>query len=257
MRGLALLLTMGSVCLQSGCALFSGENDESPGEQRQSSELVELHTNLGIRYLREGQNSRALRRLRQALEEDPSHTPAHNTIALVYERLGDKEKAEKHYVRAVTLNPKDSSAHTNYGRFLCTQGKYAEAERQFQAAIDNPFYQRKEVAFLNYGLCMKLAGDVRKAEDYLRRTLTVNPRLPVALLAMSEVELERGNQQIAKDYLKRYLVVAKHTPQSLWAGVRIERALGDRRTASNYASLLKSTYPDSRETRLLLDSGVQ
>ena len=54
---------------------------------------------------------------------------------------------------------------------------------------------------------------------------------------------------------ERYLELADHTAKTLWLGIRVERDLGDRNTASSYAMLLKANYPDSRETRLLLESG--
>ena len=72
---------------------------------------------------------------------------------------------------------------------------------------------------------------------------------------MSEVSFQTERYLPARAYLERYLAVSSHSPQSLWLGVQIERKLGDKNSASSYAMMLKSNYPDSRETQLLLESG--
>ncbi|MDX1514035.1 MAG: type IV pilus biogenesis/stability protein PilW, partial [Gammaproteobacteria bacterium] len=184
-----------------------------------------------------------------------NYSTAHNAMALVQEQLNDPEKAEEHYQRAISLNPADSSAQNNYGRFLCSHDRFEEGEQRFLQATKNPLYEQPEIAYANAGVCMKLAGKYEKAERYLRAALAANPRIPVALLAMSEVSFHTDRHLSARAYLQRYLEVSSHSPQSLWLGVQIERKLGDKNTASSYAMMLRSNYPDSRETQLLLESG--
>ncbi len=225
------------------------------GEPRSANQLAEVHTQLGIGYLREGKLDQAYNRLQRALEADPGYSTAHNAMGLLQEQLKDPKKAEQHYRRAISLNPGDSAARNNYGGFLCRQDRYQEGEAEFIKATENPLYQTPEIAYANAGVCMKLAGDGDKAERYLRRALQINPKIPQALIAMSEVSYDKERYLTARAYLQRYLAVAPHTSQSLWLGVRIERELGDKNTASSYALLLKSNYPDSRETQLLLESG--
>ncbi len=227
----------------------------SSGYPQAANKLAQLHTQLGISYLTQGKLEQAYDRLKRAIDADPNFSTAHNAMALLQEQLKDPEKAEEHYLRAVSLNPGDSAAQNNYGRFLCSQERYEESEARFLMVTKNPLYDTPEMAYTNAGVCMKRAGDLDKAEQYLRSALQANPKIPPALFAMSEVSFGKKRFLSARAYLQRYLEVAKHTPQSLWLGVRIERELGDKNTASSYAMLLKSNYPDSRETQLLLESG--
>ncbi len=229
---------------------------QSTGGQPQSANrLAEVHTQLGIGYLREGKFEQAHNRLQRALEADPNFSTAHNAMGLLQEQLKDPRRAEYHYRRAVSLNPADSAAQNNYGGFLCRQKRYEEGEARFIKVTENPLYETPEIAYANAGVCMKLAGNYEKAEHYLRSALQINPKIPQALFAMSELSYEKERFLPARAYLQRYLEVSPHSPQSLWLGVRIERELGDKNTASSYAMLLKSNYPDSRETQLLLESG--
>lgn len=225
------------------------------GTPQAANRLAELHTQLGIDYLRQGELDQAYNRLQRALAADPNFSTAHNAMGLLQERLNNPEKAEEHYRRAVYLNPGDSAAQNNYGSFLCRQERYEEGEARFIKVTQNRLYDQPEIAYTNAGVCMKRAGDIDKAEHYLRTALQINPIVPQALVAMCELSYDKGRHLIARAYLQRYLEVARHTPQSLWLGVRIERELGDRNAASSYALLLKSNYPDSRETQLLLESG--
>ncbi len=220
-----------------------------------ANRLAEVHTQLGIGYLREGKLEQAYDRLERALDADPNYSTAHNAMGLLQERLKNPRRAEEHYRRAVSVNPRDSAAQNNYGGFLCRQERYEEGEARIIKVTEDPLYKSREIAYTNAGLCMRRAGNNEKAERYLRSALQINPKIPQALFAMSELSYENAQYLTARAYLQRYLEVASHTPQSLWLGVRVERELGDKNTASSYAMLLRSNYPDSRETQLLLESG--
>jgi type IV pilus assembly protein PilF len=225
------------------------------GAPQTANPTAELQTQLGIGYLREGKLELAWIRLQRALDADPNYSTAHNAMAVVQERLDDPQKAEEHYLLAVSLNPADSAAQNNYGRFLCSQKRFEEGEQRFLQAAKNPLYAQPEIAYANAGLCMKQAENLDKAERYLRSALQINPRIPPALIAMSDISFIHERYLPARGYLQRYLELARHTAHTLWLGVQIERQLGDKNTASSYALMLKSTYPDSHETRLLLESG--
>ena len=234
--------------LLTGCQTVPTQLEGAP---QSTNELADLHTKLGIGYLREGKLELAWTRLKRALEFDPSYSTANNAMGLVYEQLGEPAKAEEHYLRAVESNPSDSAAQNNYGRYLCAIGRYQEAEQRFLQAVKNSLYETPEVAYANAGVCARSEGDIDKAEAYLRTALERNPRLPTALLAMAEVSYERKRYLSSRAYLQRFLEVGRHNSQSLWLGIRVERELGDKNAESSYAMLLKSSFPDSRETQLL------
>jgi len=243
-----LILTLLSAC-QSTPVQTAG------GEPQAATQVAAIQTQLGISYLRQGSLDQAYSRLERALNSDPNYSTAHNAMGLLQEQLNNPKEAEKHFRLAVSLNPSDFAAQINYGSFLCKQERYEESESRLVKVTENPFYRTPEIAYTNAGLCMKRAGNQEKAEQYLRTALQLNPKIPQALIAMCELSYDKGRYLPARAYLQRYLEVANHTSQTLWLGVRIERQLGDKNTASSYALLLKSNYPDSKETQLLLESG--
>ena len=248
-RYIALLFATALSLLLCGCATIGREQ---PVTADNVDRLAELNTRLGVGYLQEGRYDVAWKRLQRALEIEPNYSVAHNAMALLNERLDKPQEAETHYRRAIEVNPGDSAARNNYGRFLCAAGRPAEA--QFLQAAENPLYDSPAIAYTNAGLCLYRNGNSDRAETYLRRALEINPKVPAALLKMGTLSLEKGRPLPARAYLQRYLEVGTYTPEALWLGIRIERELGGQDAAAHYALLLQENFPDSHETRLLLES---
>jgi type IV pilus assembly protein PilF len=218
---------------------------------RSMARAAEINVQLGIEYLKEGELDQALNKLERAVQQDPTLPGAHGALALLKQRLGQAKEAEKHFQRAIKLAPESSGTHNNYGVFLFGQGRYQEAEEHFLTAVRNPLYDTPELAYENAARAAKQRADFSKAEEYYRRALQINPRLPKSLYYMSEMHFEKGDYQQAREYLQRYQSVAQPTPQSLWLGIRVERELGNKDAASSYALQLRQDFPDSEEAQLL------
>lgn len=223
-------------------------------EEAQRLKSSEINTELGLSYLRERDTERALVKLTRALEQNPDNAKAHAAIALAYDNMERTDRARTHYARAVELSPEDSYARNAYGAFLCREGAVDEALKHFARAVDNPLYPQPEMALTNAGQCVRSKNDLVQAETYFRSALRRNPTFAPALFQMARLSLETGKALSARGYLQRYLAVAKHTAQTLWLGIQIERELGDKDTVASYSLLLRRQYPDSEETRLLLEN---
>lgn len=237
----------------AGCAQAPVTSNNAPAQD--PDRLAEVYVQMGVEYMREGQNEIALNRLQKALQHDPGYPAAHTTLGILYARLGERDKAERHFREAVRLAPEDSAALNNYGQFLCARGRHKEGLELFARAVANPLYRTPEVAHTNAGMCALGLGDEKSAEQHFRAALRAAPKFAPALLQMARLSLRNGEHLSARGYLQRYAEVAEHTAASLWLGVQIERALGDLDTAASYALALKSRFPDAEETRLLLQSG--
>jgi type IV pilus assembly protein PilF len=257
MKGTFYWLGISLLCvLQLACATSSSnEPKAAPGST--TNQLAIVNTQLGLGYLRNGQLDLAWERLNTAVQADPNYATAHNGLALVYDRLNEPKKAEEHFERAIELNPADSAAQTNYGAFLCQQGRIEEGEKYFLKAVENPLYQKPAMAYSNAGMCKLRVDDRAGAEVYFRAALRADPRFPVALMNMAQISFDDQAFMAARAYMQRYEEVSQHNSRSLWLGIQIEEMLGDKDAVSSLAMLLKANYPDSPETQLLLESGVK
>lgn len=230
------------------------KNLQTPEVKR---EVVSSNINLAIAYLNEKDYEKALEKLDKAKEADPNYAPIYNMYGLLYQQLEQPREAEKNFRRAIRLDSSDSSTLNNYGRFLCQQNQVDEAEEAFLKAAGNPLYKTPEIALTNAGLCLDRNDQKEQAEEYYRKALQIDPKIPQALLGMCAIRLGQNNHLSARGYLSRYMEVARHTPRSLWMGIQIETVLGDKDAVSSYALLLRNSFPDSDEAGLLYKSGIQ
>ena len=250
MRHIILMLI--GIALISGCSTSPPSNSNlRPSET--TNEVALTNLNLAIEYMRTGNMEVALDRLNRAYEADPRFYRTHNAYGLLYQRLGDPRLAERHFRRAIALNNNDSASKNNYGNFLCSQGRYDEAESIFISAAKNPLYESPEIAYANAGTCAMVNNRRDAAEDHFRQALSINSQVPSALLQMAQLSYDQENYLSARGYLQRYQSVASHTASSLLLGIKIERVLGDKNAVSSYEMLLENNYPDSVQVQELRD----
>jgi type IV pilus assembly protein PilF len=244
----ATIVAIGLLAL-AGCASNS-KNVTTPQPER----AAEINLELGIEHLRKGNLQQAKDKIDRALEQNPRYGRAHLIAGMLYNRLGDESKAESHYERAIALEPKNPEFKNNYSTYLCQQKKFARGEKMALEAAADPLYKTPEVAYLNAGNCALSAGDLKRAEDNLRKSLAARPRFGEALLQMADLEYRQTEYMSARAFLERYLEVGRTSPDTLWLGVRIERGLGNKAQAQHYAQRLKSEYPSAAQTKELLES---
>lgn len=239
-----LIITILSIFLFS-CA--------SAEKKKEVYKIADSNVRLGIGYLKQGRVEDALQKLQKAIDVAPDYPEAQSSIALIYQQLGEYEKSREHYEKALDLQPESGVIHNNFATLLCRSGKPLEAEKHFLLAIKSRGYPTPAQALENLGSCMMQIPDLDKAEKYLRQALQLDPKLPGALLHMARLNLDKKNYMSGRAYLERYQAVAEMNPESLWLGIQIEKELGDKRTVMGYENQLRRKFPDSNETRLLLD----
>ena len=250
---LPAMLAIGVVGI-AGCQSAGTVRDES-GESvvlgAQPSSAAQVYIEMAAAYLQEGQLGVALAKAQQAVQADPRSSNAHTVLAVVHERMGETGKAESGYLEALRVSPDNFYAHNAYGAFLCTQRRFADADREFQAAIRNPLNDSPWIAMTNAATCAQDQGDRSSADRQLREALQRNPRFAPALLRMAKLSADSGDYQGAQQYLQRYSAVALETAESLYLAVQVERGLGDRGKATAYERRLRQRFPDAAETQRL------
>lgn len=225
----------------AACASGPGEPDP---EKRKAAET---NTALGRQYMDRGQYEVALEKLKRAVAYDKTYAPAHTLLAVLYETIGRRDQAEQEYRQALRYDPDDGEVNNNFGAFLCASGREAEAEQYFLAAVQDPFYGTPAIALSNAGTCALAAGDLDKAESFLRQSLEYDDMLASSLLPMAEVSYRQGAYLKARAFLQRYETVGPMNKESLSLGYRIEQQLGDEEAAVRYRTELLERYPNSTE----------
>lgn len=237
--------TLALVVTLAGCQSSAPQKKESAADER--AKVAALNTQLGIEYMKDGDNELALKKLQKALEIDPKFVDAHNAMGLLRARLQQFDEAEASFKAALNVAPGNSMALNNYGQFLCQQQRYDEGQARFVEAVKNPLYRTPEVALTNAGLCAVQAKNPTAAEEHFRAALEKNPLVPPALLQMALLSFDRGSFTDAERYYQRFLAIAPQTARSLAFGIRLGNALGDTDKAASYAVSLRNKFPDSRE----------
>ena len=251
---LTTLLVLGLMLSLASCV--SSSTRPTSASPPSASDAAQYNLQLGISYLRQNNLQAAREKLERAIEQDPDLATAYAALGVVFERLEDPAGAERLYRRAVDLDPADPDNLNALAVFTCSRKqKPEEALKLFDRAIAIPLSVKaanRPMLYTNAGTCAK-GLDLARSEAYLRQALAEDPQFADALLQLAEVMLERGNALQARGFLERYLARGKPTPAALWVGVRIEQSLNDAGAARKYGDQLRKDFPDSAETRLLLE----
>ena len=247
----------------SGCAdvpraRSSGVNDVNaqalPGSSEETDvrRRARIRVELGSGYYQQRNMQVALSELQQARQIDPSYVPTYAVLGLVYMDLGERELAQSTFDQGLRLAPDDSDLNNNYGWFLCQTDRAPQAIERFNRALRNPLYQTPARPLRNSGICSLRAGDRVAAEGYFHKALQLDPRDPVALYQLADLNLKRGDFNAARTYQQRLQTGYEPTAEILWLGVRVERAAGHAEVEASLAAQLRRRFPQSRETGLLL-----
>lgn len=240
--------------LSAGCASSGGRNADGQSQSAVDAQAsAKIHTELAALYYGQSQYGVALDELKLALSMNSKYAPAYGVRGLVYMALHEDAKAEDDFERSLDLDSKDSGTRNNFGWFLCQRGREKESMEQFMEAVRNPLYATPEKAYLNAGLCSKKFGRIREAESYLRKAISLQPRMSEALIGMAELSFSKADYAGAKSYFLRLSRNgAELSAGDLLLAARVERKLGDKNAEASYKLQLRKRFPESRETQLML-----
>ena len=238
-----ICITFSLIACETTTALQTTKQTTKPNLR----EAAELNTSLAIGYIERKEYKIARDKLEKSIEQNPDYLPAYKTLAYLYALLGLSDKAEEQYQEALDLKPSDPDLSNSYGAFLCSLGKYDEAQKYLRVAYSDPFYESIYLAESNAGSCYIKQGEYKKAEALLRKSLRVHPELPGSLISMAEVGVKTERYLMARAYVQRYHAVKPATAESLWIQVQAERSLGAKDHYIKYARQLLKNFPDSDE----------
>jgi type IV pilus assembly protein PilF len=230
-------------CVTTGGGPGSNLKSDTKAEEKRHG--AEVHTELGRRYMEQGNLEGAMDKLNKAIQFDPNYAPARTVLAVLYERIKDPANAELNYRKALEIDPKKGDANNNLAVFLCQQGRAADAKPYFDRALADPFYNTPDVALSNAGTCALKAQDYDGAEGYFRKALDRNPNNGDALFQMANVLYLKNDAFRARAFLQRFEALGVDSPDALKLGHDIELRLGNGEVAQDYAKRLRAKFPDS------------
>ncbi len=258
MKHLLARLSLAALAAVAGCAQTTPpvtREIRTESDQTNADRRAQVRLELASAYLGRGQAATALDEVKLALAARPEMPEAFNVRGLAYATLGEPKLAEESFLRALQLRSGDADTLHNYGWFLCQQGRFAEAEQHFNAALAQPRYRDSQRTLLGQGVCQARAGQWAEAERTLLRSYELDPASPTTAFNLSEVLLRRGELDRARFYIKRVNGVPElSNAQTLWLAARIERRAGDSLALRDFGRQLRERFPQSPET-LLLEQG--
>lgn len=209
----------------------------------------QAHVDAGFAYLRNRDKEGARRHFQKALEINANSASAYTGLALVHQEDNDARRADENFRRALALQPDNPRARLNYSSFLYQQKRYREAERHLLPLVDDVEYNRRDLALVSLGRTQLQLGDEDGAVKHLRQALGLNPRLPLANIALAKLFFDRNEYPTSKFYLDQYNASKRGRPSaaSLWLKIRLERIFGNKDQEASAVLALKNMYPYSDE----------
>lgn len=237
------------LCFSLMSCMTTTSSKKKPDPVKLATRKSNVLINLGMAYAERGQYEVAMEEYNKALKINPASFDAHTAIANLYENIDQPALAQQHYKKAIELAPNNPSTLNNYGKYLCNNDNYIEAESYFSKAAETPLYSRPWLPLTNAGQCFQRAGNLTKAEHNYRSALKKNPAYAPALIAMSELSYQQSKFQSARAFLQRFEANNQLSAEQLSLAVSIEESLGDMKTAQKYSTQLEKKYPDFHNRR--------
>lgn len=220
-----------------------------PVQEAPAPYRAQLHTEIAAGFYERGQMEVALQELAEAVKLDPRNARIYNVYGLVYAMLGQDANAQQNFLKALELAPNDSEIRQNWGWYLCSHGRAKESLQEFETAVRNPLYRTPDIALVNAGKCAVEIGETKRADDYYKRALAINPANTTAAYSLALLAYREARLEEARAVMRRVMQQTGPPADALYLGMCIERKLGDRSSEASYVSQLRNRYPDSAEAK--------
>jgi type IV pilus assembly protein PilF len=240
-RGLAFLALAVMAAILAGCVteISGGLPPPASTENRVRAQL-----DLARAYLEQRENSRAKPALSKALDIDPRNVEAHVLSAVLFHTEKEYELAEFHYKTALRIDPDNAQALNNYGTFLYSRERYADAIVPLDKLVRDTSYRARSQAFENLGLVQLRLGEKTLAEASFDRALELNFRQARATLELADIAYDRGDIGLATSRLLEFRTMAQQNARSLCLTLKVATATDDNDLASSTALALNNLFPD-------------
>ena len=154
---------------------------QAPQQDFDKQEAAKARVELGLGYLAQQQVSQAKLNLDKALSYAPEYYLVHSALAYYHQMQSEVEQAEQAYQTAIKLDKNQGDTFNNYGTLLCSHGRFDEAYKHFQSALDTPNYYHQAETYENIALCALSAQDIPRFQQNLALLEKVSPQRAASL----------------------------------------------------------------------------
>lgn len=241
--------TSGNVTTTPAPRTSDGKDIVTASDKTDQDRRADTRMDLARAYFGNQQYTTALDEVKQALQVRPDRADAYSLRGLIYGALGEVALADESFRRAIQLAPGDGDTLHNYGWVLCQERRYADADVQFNAAMQLPNYRGGSRTLLAQGVCQARGGDLTAAERTLSHAYELDPANPTTAVNLAEVLFRRAQFERALFYIRRVNARDEYiSAQSLWLAARIEKKLNDESGVTLLGRQLRERFPQAPET---------
>jgi len=207
--------------------------------------LPEAQASLGLCILGGGRSSEAARQFQRAIDLDPEYSDGYLLRANLLRDQGYLSEATRVYTQALALDPLNSAILENQALLLARQGLFDDALEQLREL------EQRDPARLTGALAASqvwsLSGNKDKALQLAERAVELAPQSPVALAALVDSNLRRGEVIAARSAFDRMYALAPNNELVLTASMRLHMMTGDFDALDRLASSLLDGILDSED----------
>lgn len=228
------------------------------GTVKDPEQAARTRTAIAAEYIKKGDLDAAKRHLEQALTADPRSAEANNMMGILLQQEGSPinvKRAEDYYKRAISLKEDFAQAHNNYGVYLSSNKRYAEAIKQFEMAGATLGYDGRAAALENLGRTALMMNNSVRAQSAFEQATNADRNLAVSHFELAQLYLDQGKVSMAAARYNQYLKLVGGQPKAaraLWVGMRLARLQQNGERLQELADQLQRVYPDSDEYKRYL-----
>ncbi len=153
-----------------------------------------------------GKYAEAVEAYKTAIGNEPGEPVYYGNLGLSYLRLGNNEEALVAFKKMLEVQPESYSASKNIGQILGAEKKYEEALPYFQKASE--LSTTDPDAFYNLGACLVNLQDFEKAATAFTRAKELQPDLAPAYYQLGMIYVNLNKKPEAIQNLEKFVELA-------------------------------------------------
>ncbi|EJD38367.1 mitochondrial outer membrane translocase receptor TOM70, partial [Auricularia subglabra TFB-10046 SS5] len=174
---------------------------------------ADVYYQRGQVYFIMGDFNKAAENYHESIKLDDSFVFSHIQLAVAHYKLGNVGPSMAEFRRTMRNFPKMSEPFNYYGELLLDQGKFDEAVKKFDEAIElekaKPTHQNV-LPLVNKGLTLfQWKNDFEAAERLCKEALEIDPECEAAVATLGQLLLQHARLQEACEMFARHVSISR------------------------------------------------